>query len=236
MKGLSKKDKRKFIRECALFSGLPARDVDRVACVGFSKRYGKGEVIFTEGSRAEGFYLVASGRVKVYKLSSEGKEQILHMFSSCDTVAEAALFADSCYPAFAESLSESELLYFPRDDFLRLVRRNPQLGLNVIANLCRLLRQFVNLIEELSLKEVSARVAKHLMDLAIRNGVQGKDGAEVRLDVTKSQLASNLGTVSETLSRTLRKLKSQRIIDVKGSLITILDCKALSQISSGVKL
>lgn len=236
MSGLSKEDKKRFIKECPLFSGLGEEDLEKIASIALSKRYRKGDVIFSEGSAASAFYLVVSGRVKVYKLSQEGKEQILHMFSSCDTVGEAALFADVEYPAFAESLCESELLYFPRHDFLGLVKRNPQLGLNVIANLGRLLRQFVSLIEGLSLKEVSARVAKYLMDLAVRQGVQGKDGAEVRLDVTKSQLASNLGTVAETLSRTLSKLRSEGVVEVKGSLITILNCKALRQISSGMKL
>lgn len=236
MTGLSKEDRKRFIRECPLFLGLGEGDLEEIASIALTKRYGKGEVIFSEGSPAKGFYVVTSGRVKVYKLSSDGKEQILHMFSSCHSVAEAALFADACYPAFAESMSESVLLYFRRDEFLRLVKRNPQLGLNVIGNLCGLLRQFVSLVEALSLKEVSARVAKYLMDLAVRQGVQGKEGAEVRLDVTKSQLASNLGTVSETLSRTLRKLKSQGVIEVKGSLITFLDCKALRRISSGTKL
>lgn len=236
MARLSKENKKRFIRQCPLFSGLGEEDVEKMASVASSRRYSKGEAIFSEGSPAKGFFMVVSGKVKVYKLSSEGKEQILHMFSSCDAVAEAALCVDSLYPASAESVSESELLYFPREDFLHLVKLNPQLSLNLIAHLCQLLGQFVNLIEQLSLKEVSARVAKYLMDLAVRQGVQGVNGAEVRLDLTKSQLASNLGTVSETLSRSLRKLKSYGIIQVKGNAITVLDCKALRRISSGVKL
>ena len=232
----SKNERSKFIRECPIFGGLAEEGIQKIASIASTKRFGPGELIFTEGSSAEGFYVVVSGKVKVYKLSLEGKEQILHMLSSCDALAEAALCADTAYPAYAESVTESELLYFPRDDFLSLVKRNPQLGLNLVANMCHLLRQFVSMIEGLSLREVSARVAKYLMDLAVKQGVQGEDGAKVRLDITKTQLASNLGTISETLSRTLRKLRSEGVVEVKGNLITILDCKALRQVSAGMKL
>ena len=232
----SREQRKEFLGECPLFSGLSKEGVEKVASIASSRRFGPGELVFREGSPAEGFYVVMSGKVKVYKLSPEGKEQILHIFSSCDALAEAALCADAAYPAYAESVSDSELLYFQRDDFQSLVKRNPQLGLNLIANLCHLLRQFVSMIEGLSLREVGARVAKYLMDLAVRQGSQGKDGAKVRLDITKSQLASNLGTVSETLSRTLRKLRSEGVIEVKGNLITILNCKALRRISAGMRL
>ncbi len=174
--------------------------------------------------------------MKLYKISPEGKEQILHVVSAPDAFAEAALYLEGTYPAFAEALDDCQLLFFPKRDFTQLIEKNPQLGINMIVSLSHFLRKFVVLIEELSLKEVSSRIAKYLMDLSIRSSQEGKNPKEVELDLTKTQLASKLGTISETLSRTLAKMKSKGIIEVKRNKITILDREALEELASGMKL
>ncbi|UCD71479.1 MAG: Crp/Fnr family transcriptional regulator [Syntrophobacterales bacterium] len=226
----------KILERFPLFSGLEDREIAEIEAISISKKYHRGALIFSEDEEARGFYVVIAGRVKVYKLSSEGKEQILHIISSGQTFAEAALFAGSSYPAFAESLTETRVLYFPKERFLNLIRKNPQISLNMIASLSHWLRKFVSLVEELSLKDVSTRLSKYLIDLSAQSGRTSERGIECELDISKSQLASQLGTISETLSRTLRKLRDRGIIEVEGKRIIILQRETLEEISSGIPL
>jgi len=222
------------LKTCPLFWGLGNREIADLQAVSTPRKYLKGNLIFSEGEEAEGFFVLISGRVKVYKLSPEGKEQILHIVSPAETFAEAALFAGSTYPAFAESLAETRVLFFSKEGFLNLIRKNPQISLNMIASLSHWLRKFVNLVEELSLKDVTARLSKYLIDLSASSGRSSASGIECELDISKSQLASQLGTISETLSRALGKLRDRRIIKVEGKKITILQKEALEDISLGI--
>ncbi len=225
-----------ILKRCPLFAGLDDREIAEVKAISVSKRYPQGALIISEDEEAKGFFVVISGRVKVYKLSLEGKEQILHIISPGETFAEAALFAGSTYPAFAESLVQTQVLYFSKEDFLNLIRKNPQISLNMIASLSHWLRKFVSLVEELSLKDVSARLSKYLIDLSSESGRSSERGIEFELDISKRQLASQLGTISETLSRALRKLRDREIIKVEGKKIIILQKQALEEISSGTSL
>jgi CRP/FNR family transcriptional regulator len=156
--------------------------------------------------------------------------------SAPDAFAEAALFLEGTYPAFAEALSDSQLLFFPKRDFIQLIEKNPQLSINMIVSLSQFLKKFALLIEELSLKEVSSRIAKYLIDLSLKQSKEGKSSREVELDLSKTQLASKLGTISETLSRTLAKMKAKRIIDVKKNRILIMNREALEELASGMKI
>ncbi|WP_298038269.1 Crp/Fnr family transcriptional regulator [uncultured Desulfuromonas sp.] len=217
------------IRKCPLFAGVTDEDLDYLAGICVAREYSKGELLFSEGDPARGFYLVASGKVKIYKLSPEGKERILHIVHPVNTFAEAAIFGDGFYPAYAEPLDRSRLVFFPKNDFQRLLLDHGQIAINMIGGLARFLRQFATQVEELTFKDVPARLARHLLDLGT------EDAASVELPVTKSQLASNLGTVSETLSRTFRKLSDEAIIEVKGKVIVILDRDRLEDLAHTYK-
>ncbi len=229
-------DSEAVLKKCPLFWGLGTREIAEIQAISTPRRYSRGSLIISEGEEAEGFFVLISGKVKVYKLSPDGKEQILHIISPGETFAEAALFAGSTYPAFAESLIETRVLFFSKEGFLNLIRKNPQISLNMIASLSHWLRKFVNLVEELSLKDVSSRLSKYLLDLAAKSGRSSERGIECELDISKSQLASQLGTISETISRALRKLRERRIIKVEGKRITILQKEVLEEISSGIPL
>ncbi len=225
-----------LLKRCPLFAGLKEEDLRRINAIANLKRVGKKEVLFSDGEEAKGFYIILSGKVKLYKISPEGKEQILHVVSAPDAFAEAALFLEGSYPAFAEALTDSQLLFFPKRDFIRLIEKNPQLSINMIVSLSHFLRRFASLIEELSLKEVSSRIAKYLIDLSLKSAKEGKNLKEVELDLSKTQLASKLGTISETLSRTLAKMKAKGIIDVKKNRILILNREILEELASGLKI
>ena len=224
------------LKQCPLFAGLKEEDLKKIKAVASLKRVGKKQIIFSDGEEARGFYVILSGKVKLYKMSPEGKEQILHVVSPPEAFAEAALFLEGNYPASAETLTDSQLLFFPKRDFIQLIERNPQLSINMIVSLSHFLRKFASLIEELSLKEVSSRVAKYLIDLSLKSAKEGRDPREVDLDLSKSQLASKLGTISETLSRSLAKMKAKKIIGVKKNRILILNREALEAVASGLKI
>ena len=225
-----------LLRRCPLFAGLKEEDLKRIRAIASLKKVQKKEILFSDGEEARGFYVILSGKIKLYKVSVEGKEQILHIVSAPDAFAEAALFLEGSYPAFAEALTDCQLLFFPKRDFIQLIEKNPQLSINMIVTLSHYLKRFASLIEELSLKEVSSRVAKYLMDLSLKLSKEGKSPKEVELDLSKTQLALKLGTISETLSRTLAKMKAKGIIDVKRSKILILNREALEELASGLKI
>ncbi len=225
-----------LLKRCPLFAGLKEEDLRKIKAIARPRQFRKKQVLFSDRDEAKGFYVVLSGKVKLYKVSPEGKEQILHVVSSFDAFAEAALFSEGTYPAFAQALSDGQLLYFPKRDFIQLTEKNPQLSINMIVSLSQYLKKFAALIEELSLKEVSSRIAKYLLDLSLRSSREGRGSREVELDVSKTQLASRLGTISETLSRTLGKMKAKGIIDVKKNRILILNQELLEEIASGMKI
>ncbi|MBV5318695.1 MAG: Crp/Fnr family transcriptional regulator [Desulfobulbaceae bacterium] len=208
-----------------LFSGLPAEQLREIAAIGVSKKYGKGVAIFFEGDPGIGFYMVASGKVKVFKMSFDGKEQILHILGPGEPFGEVPVFHGNPFPANAETLTEAEVLFFPRAEFVHLVSTNPSLALNMLAVLALRLRQFASQIENLTLKEVPGRLASYL--LYLKEEQPGQD--KVVLDVPKGQLANLLGTSSETLSRIFARMTEEGLIRVEGKTIYILDRERLKE-------
>ena len=209
------------LKQCHLFAGTSVEDREKLMSVTKSREFNRGEVLFEEGQIADGFYVVISGKIKVFKLSPDGRERILHVIHPGNSFAEAAIFDDGAFPAFAMSIDKSRLLFFPKDQFLGLLHRNPQLAINMIAGLARFLRSFATQIEDLTFRDVPARLARYLISS------RQNDSSEVSLSISKAQLASNLGTTSETLSRTLRKLADEELIGVEGRIIKLLDMERL---------
>ena len=172
-----------------LFSGLSEEQLQELAMIVVDQVFRRGQTIFLEGDEGNGFYVVNTGKVKIYKLSPDGKEQILHIFGPGEPFAEVPVFAGQRFPANAEALEESRLFFFPRTGFLDLIGRHPSLALNMLAVLSRRLRQLAGLVEDLSLKEVPARLAAYILYQSERQ--QGR--AEFELEIAKGQLAQPAG-------------------------------------------
>ena len=218
------------IATVSLFAGLPKSEQEALASIAMAKSFPRGQIIFAEGAEAAGFYVLLAGRVKIYKVSLEGKEQILHIFGTGDAFGEAAVFTGHRYPAHAEAMESSKALFLPRYEFVNLVEKHPSLALNMLADLSRRLHRFTNLIEDLSLREVPGRLAAHLLYLSERQ----KDSDDLTLEVSKVQLASLLGTIPETLSRILARMVREGFIELAESrLIRILDRASLEQLATG---
>jgi CRP/FNR family transcriptional regulator len=215
------------IASIPLFQNLSRKHLGELSMIVVDQVFEKGQEVFSEGEKGTGFYVVISGRVKIYKVSWEGKEQILHIFGPGEPFGEVPVFEGQRFPANAATLEQSRIFFFPREAFIRLIRRTPDLALSMLATLSKRLRRFTQLIEELSLKEVPGRLAAYLTYLS-----QKTDGAqELELDISKAQLASLLGTIPETLSRILTKMKKRGLIDMDGPRIKILDPETLEEIA-----
>jgi len=208
-----------IISKTPIFQDLCEADLKKIRGIAVDRFYNKGQSVFSEGDDGVGFYVVAAGKVKIYKVSLEGKEQILHIYGPGNPFGEVPVFSGERFPANAETLLKSHLLFFPRTAFTELISKNPALCLNMLAVLSMRLRQFTVQVENLSLKEVPGRLASYLLYLA-----QEQDAVDtVSLPISKGQLASLLGTIPETLSRSLAKMNRGQLIAVAGKEITLLD-------------
>lgn len=218
-------NKHRLIAASPLFQGLPVHELAEIEKIAIEKSYGKDETIFFEGDEGTGFFMVLEGRVKIFKMSLQGKEQILHIFGEGEPFGEVPVFHGQPFPASAETLLKSRLLYFPRKEFIDLVTRSPSIALNMLAVLSMRLRRFTVQIENLSLKEVPARLASYLLYLAEEQGRADR----VELAISKGQLASLLGTIPETLSRIFAKMSEEGLIEVQGRTILLLDREGLAE-------
>src|SRR6056297_2238885 len=210
-----------------LFRDLPSHHLEAVAAIAVEKRAEKHELIFAEGDPGNGFYIVEKGQVKIYKLSVEGREQILHIFGPGEPFGEVPVFSGDVFPASAEAVKKSRVLFFPRRRFIELISADPTLALNMLAVLSRRLRDFTVQIEDLSLKEVPARLAGYLVLLS----KEQQNPSEVCLHISKGHLASFLGTIPETLSRILKKMSEKDLIRVNGKKIRLLDYEGLRMLA-----
>jgi CRP/FNR family transcriptional regulator len=210
-----------------LFGGLSEEHLAEIEKIAVDKNYNKGDVIFCDGDEGNGFYLVAAGSVSVYKLSPDGKEQILHIINEGDTIGAVPVFSGKSFPANARALSKTHLLFFDRKNFSQLITGKPNLTMNILALLAMRLREFTIQVENLSLKEIPGRLASYLLYLAQEQG--NKD--LVKLNISKVQLANLLGTGPESLSRTLGNMKSKKLIEEKGANIRLLSRSLLEELA-----
>jgi CRP/FNR family transcriptional regulator len=216
---------RQIIATSKLFGGLPPEHLDEIVKIAVRKEYKRGESIFFEGDPGTGFYMVITGKVKIFKVSLSGKEQILHIFGVSEPFGEVPVFHDQPFPANATALEKTSLIFFPRKDFVELVYTMPSLVMNMLAVLSMRLRRFATQIENLSLKEVPERLAGYLLYLAEEQG----DSHKVELQISKGQLASLLGTIPETLSRIFARMSEEGLIRVEGKSISLLTLEGLKE-------
>lgn len=218
-------NKKKILAGSVLFKGLPSSLLEQLADISLEKHFKRGESIFFEGNEATGFYMVGQGKVKIFKMSLDGREQILHIFGTGEPFGEVPVFNDQPFPANAVSMASSIMLFFPKREFVDLIRSTPSLALSMLAVLSMRLRRFAAQVESLSLKEVPGRLAAHLIYLAEEQGRTD----HVMLDIPKGQLASLLGTSPETLSRIFAKMSGEGLIRVEGKRIELLRYEELPE-------
>ncbi|MFH2131790.1 MAG: Crp/Fnr family transcriptional regulator [bacterium] len=221
-----------IISQSALFSGLPAVYINEIQNISKLRFFDRGGTVFYEGDACDGMYLILDGQVKVFRLSPDGKEKILHIFNSGEPFGEVAMFSGKNFPANAEATKKSRLLFIPRSSFVKLICDNPSMAMNMMGVLSQRLRSFVDQIDELSLKDVPARLAVYLISLVKFQDSPG----HVTLNITKNQLASLLGTIPETLSRVMARMNKLDLIAVQGKEIRMLNPEGLERLAEQGRL
>ncbi|CCH47704.1 Crp/Fnr family transcriptional regulator [Pseudodesulfovibrio piezophilus] len=215
------------VKSVMFFEGLPDEKFNKLAEISILKRYGKGQILFEADIPAHGFFAPIKGRVKIFRTSPSGKEQILHIFGPGEAFGEVPVFEGGTFPAHAQAIEECEALFFPRQDFENMIKADPDLAMKMMAMLSQKLRILVNKIDDLSLKEAPSRVASYLLLLR-----SSQESDTFKLDLPKGQIAFYLGTIQETLSRIFKRFTEQGIIDINGKKITILDIEQLQELAS----
>lgn len=207
------------LRQCRLFAGLPPEDLAAIAGITEVRSVGKGAYLFHEGDSARGFYIVQKGAINVHRVNAAGKEQVICIFRENESFAEATLATRTGYPADARAVEPSQVLQVQKDGFLALLRRHPELALRMLAGMSMHLRSLVGQLDDLTLKDVETRLANWLVKRCPQSAADKP--VVVELMVAKAVLAAELGTVSETFSRTLAKFREQGLVQVKGRTIKV---------------
>ena len=223
---------KQLIANVLFFKGLSDAELESIQSITVERPYQRGQLVFSDGEEGRGFFLVVSGKVKVYKVSPEGKEKILHILGPGEPIGQVAVFAGESFPANAEAIAASKLLFFPRKAFVDLIHERPSLALNMLAILSNRLREFTVQIENLSLKEVPSRLASYLLFLSEKENAADT----LTLNISKAQLASVIGTIPETLSRILNKMSSKNLIAVNGRTIRLVDREKLEMLAEHGRL
>lgn len=208
------------LRGSQLFSGLSPADLENIVPITILKTLDKNEYLFRQGEASQGFYIVQRGAINVHRVNAAGKEQVIHIFRTGESLGEASLATFTGYPADARAVEPSQVLLIQKIGILNLIKGQPELALRMLSSMALHLRVLVGQIEDISLKNVETRLANWLLKRC--PDPSATEPVIVHLTSTKRVLAAELGTVSETLSRTLLKFREQNLITVKGSNVTVL--------------
>src|SRR5215475_268135 len=218
-----------ILRQTPLFSGLSEAEMAALAVHVTRQRFDRGELLFNEGDRCEGLYLVANGKIRIFKLSPSGREQIIAVEGPGSSFAELPVFDGGVYPASASALEDAEVLFISRQDFQNYCREHPEVALKVLAVVGSRLRRLVGIIEDLSFTTVRQRLIALLLRLAQAGGIETKQGVRVELTTTHQDLAAELGTVRELVSRNLSRLQAEGLLEIDGRTINIKDLPGLKR-------
>jgi len=211
----------------AIFAGLSEAELSFLAERTIPRRFSAGETIFAEGEPCAGLFVVESGHVRIFKSSAGGREQVLSIEGPGSSVAELPVFDGGNYPASVTAIDDATLLFVSKQDFQSLCLAHPQVSLKVLCVVGARLRRLVGIIEELSFTTVRHRLAAFLVRLAGTAGQQTAAGIEITLPANNQELASQIGTVRELVSRNLSRFQAEGMLKIEGRTVIVSDLKAL---------
>jgi CRP/FNR family transcriptional regulator len=216
------------LEKTALFSSLSQPELQLLAARTVRKMFSAGEVLFNEGDACKGLHIISRGQVRIFKASSSGREQVLAVNVAGESVAELPVFDDGPYPASGMATEETEIAFISRKDFRDFCLAHPEVALKVLAFVGARLRRLVGIIEELSFTTTRQRLVSVLVRLAQSDGRKTGKGIEVLLPGSNQELANQLGTVREVISRNLMRLQAEGLLEVDARQIVIKDVKGLA--------
>ena len=210
-----------------IFSGLTESELAFLAQRAVPRHFSAGEAVFSEGEPCAGLFVVESGHIRIFKSSAAGREQVLSIDGPGSSVEELPVFDGGNYPASVTAIEDATLLFVSKKDFQSLCLAHPEVALKVLRVVGARLRRLVGIIEELSFTTVRHRLASFLLRLARTEGRRTPEGVEVMLPVSNQELASQIGTVRELVSRNLSRFQSEGMLKIEGRSVTIQNLKSL---------
>ncbi len=222
-------DKLHTIKQIPIFAQLNDEYLDRILSITIEKKYKKGSVIFMEGDKGEASYYIKSGKIKIYKSSRDGKELILNIYGKNDVFAEVTIFNDVNYPATAEVLEDSVVGIIMNNDLEKLIATNSDLGLSLIKVLSKRLYNAQRKLKQIALNDTYSRTAETLIRLSKASQHSDNRDMELKVDLTRQELANMIGTARETVSRVLSQFKKEGLIELSGKKVLIKDISKLEE-------
>ena len=216
-----------ILRRVLIFSSLSEQEFTFLTSRLVQRKYGAGELIFGERDPCAGLYVVQSGNVRIFKSSAGGREQVLSIDGPGSSIAELPVFDGGNYPASAQAVTDSTLLFFSRQDFHAFCVQHPEVALKVLRVVGGRLRRLVGIIEELSFTTVRHRLMALLVRLGKAEGRRNGDAITLTLPANNSELAAQIGTVRELVSRNLSRLQAEGLIEVDNRALEIPSLKRL---------
>jgi CRP/FNR family transcriptional regulator len=216
------------LEKTALLSSLSQPELQMLAARTVRKLFSAGELLFSEGEPCNGLHIIARGKVRLFKTSVNGREQVLSVNVSGESVAEVPVFDGGPYPASAVAIEDAEIAFVSRRDFNAYCLEHPEVSLKVLTVVGARLRHLVGIIEELSFTTIRQRLISTLLKLAQSGGKKTARGIELQLPASHQELANQLGTVRELISRNLMRLQAEGLLDVDARQIVVKDVKGLS--------
>lgn len=223
---------RAALRACRLWHGATEEAIDRLAASATVVSLPRGATLATEGAAADTFGVIVSGRARVFHLGADGRSITYETVDSGGALAAVAALAGGRYPATIDAATAVTVAWLPREALFELMTAEPTVSRTMIADLASRVVNLTSVVQTLAL-DVPARLARYLFQRSLAVGEATGDGLRVSLGMSKSELAASIGTVPETLSRALGRLRDENILEVRGSDVLIFDVGALARLGSG---
>jgi CRP/FNR family cyclic AMP-dependent transcriptional regulator len=218
-----------YLKQISIFSQLKDEFLEKIDRISIGRSYSKGHMIFMEGEPGEAFYYIKSGLIKIYKVSPEGREHILHILNEGHVFAEVTLFSNHAYPATAEVLEDAQIGIIKNSDLEKLMVDNAEISLSLVKYLNKRLVEAQNKVRNLALYDTFGRTAQALVKLAEDYGKKSSHGILLDLNISRQELANIVGTTRETVIRVLAAFKKENSIDLDKSNIIIKNLDKVKQ-------
>jgi CRP/FNR family transcriptional regulator len=219
------------LTDIPLFAELTVEELRKITAISRLVNYKEGEFVFHEGDEFKGIFIVLKGLVKIFKISPQGKEYILHLLRKPNLFGDVPLFTGGDCPASVQIMEDAALLFIPKNEFMQLLKKNPDLSFKIMTGFAKRLRSITVKAEDLSLKEVINRLADYIVKGIYSNRNAGLPEPFFKIPLSNPTLAAYLGTIPETISRAMKKLKDSEIIRVHGRTVFVEDFEKLKKMS-----
>lgn len=217
------------LRRVPYFAPASTGVLSELAASSRVRNYAPNDFVFRQGDRALGFFVVISGRVKVTRGSETGEETVLHLMEAGDFIGEVPLHAEALFPATASAISESRLLYVPREALFFAIRQDPEIAFRLLGSLAKRLLTLVMRFEGITRQSVSARLARLVLETAARDGRVLGEVTEVPLALSRTEMARVVGTTRETVSRIFSSWSRSGWITLERKRLVLLDRTSLER-------